>query len=138
MQPDTLDTQVSDHFILREFQCRCGKCEPSWPSTYLVRGLEALRVIVDKPVIIDDAIRCLEHNAAVGGVPSSQHVLGKAADIKAAGLTARQLYAVAVHIPEFNGFGVDDHKNYIHVDVRSVPAKWTYNLNGNQSPWHEV
>ena len=44
--------------------------------------LQPLRDYIDKPITINSGYRCLKLNAAVGGVPTSQHVQGQAVDIK--------------------------------------------------------
>lgn len=114
----------SEHFSNSELACKhCGinNCTPE-----LVNALERFREAVGKPVLVDDAYRCAAHNAAVGGVPDSEHTLGIAADIKVPGLSARELYAIAVKIPGVNGLGVDDKRAYIHLDLRKVPARWCY------------
>lgn len=43
--------------------------------------LQPLRDVLGKPLFINSGYRCLKVNKAVGGVPTSQHVLGMAADI---------------------------------------------------------
>jgi hypothetical protein len=49
--------------------------------TILCHGLEMIRALVGQPILISSGYRCLELNAAVGSKPTSQHVLGQAADI---------------------------------------------------------
>lgn len=43
--------------------------------------LQPLRDAWGQPLFIKSGYRCLKLNAAVGGVPTSQHVMGKAADV---------------------------------------------------------
>lgn len=43
--------------------------------------LDPLRDEYGKPIYVNSGYRCAKHNAAVGGVPKSQHMLGQAADI---------------------------------------------------------
>lgn len=43
--------------------------------------LQPLRDAWGKPLFINNGYRCLELNKAVGGVPTSQHCLGEAADV---------------------------------------------------------
>lgn len=125
---------VSEHFSEQELACRhCGRneCTPE-----LVEALEMLRASINRPIIVDDAYRCPEHNKAVGGVPDSQHVLGNAADIRVLGMTAAQLYFAAIRVPGIKGLGRDDHKGYVHVDVRRIFAQWCYNTEGKQVAWY--
>ena len=48
----------------------------------VVNVLEPLRVHYGRPIIITSGFRCEKLNKAVGGSPTSQHVLGQAADIR--------------------------------------------------------
>lgn len=51
----------------------------------LARGLDRVRRLLGHPLEISSAYRCPELNAAVGGVPHSQHALGLAADFTCPG-----------------------------------------------------
>lgn len=72
------------------------------------------------------------HNNAVGGKPASQHLEGRAADIRAASFTSTQLHGLIVRLwqagklPRLGGLGVYDR--FVHVDVREVAdgrlARW--------------
>jgi uncharacterized protein YcbK (DUF882 family) len=127
--------KLSANFDSSEFACSCG-CGYQTPDPALVVALQELRDSVACPVVILSGCRCAQHNAAVGGAVHSQHVLGKAADIRVPGMTARQVYAATHCIPGLHGFGVSDQGNFCHVDVRQEPARWCY-LNGAEAPWHD-
>lgn len=125
--------KVSEHFISTEFACKhCGEFKA---NPKLVIALEAFRAIVGRPVMVDDGYRCPVHNAEVGGEPNSQHLLGNAVDVRVTGLTGRMLYQAARQVRGINGIGVDLHKGYIHLDVREIPAKWSYDIHGHDAPW---
>jgi uncharacterized protein YcbK (DUF882 family) len=117
---------LSAHFDKDEFVCRdCGKF---FIDMELVNSLEELRKIVGTPIIIIDGYRCPEHNKAVQGVSKSQHLEGKAADIRIPGLTLQQMYSAALRVMSFKygGIGVYDSKlPFIHVDVRQQIARWS-------------
>lgn len=49
--------------------------------TVLASKLEVIRSYLNAPIVISSGYRCLKLNAAVGGVPTSAHVQGYAADI---------------------------------------------------------
>ena len=49
-----------------------------------VEVLQPIRDAWGQPIVVTSGYRCPRLNAAVGGVKNSQHVLGQAADIKAA------------------------------------------------------
>ena len=73
------DFQLTEHFNLREFECRCCHCVRLSPV--LVRRLEAVREQWGKPMIITSGYRCPSHNREVGGAPRSFHMVGQAADV---------------------------------------------------------
>lgn len=56
--------------------------------------LEPLREIVGKPIKINSGYRCLELNKAVGGSKDSQHMQGKAADLRVDGQTVGETFAL--------------------------------------------
>lgn len=120
-----MSEQFSANFTRAEFACR-DRCGFDTPDPALVTGLQALRDALGKPIVITSGCRCAKHNTAEGGAKRSMHVAGKAADIKVAGMSARQLYAAARLIPQFRGFGVDDARGFLHVDVRALTARWCY------------
>jgi hypothetical protein len=53
----------------------------------LARFLEEVRKLLGRPILVNSAYRSLKVNEAVGGKPTSQHVLGCAADIRVPGMT---------------------------------------------------
>ena len=109
--------KLSPHFFRDEFACRCG-CGFDTVDTKLVQGLQHLRDIMKAPVSINSGCRCPEHNAAVGGVPNSQHLLGKAADIVMRGYTPEEVAEFADLLVEFGNSGIIIYDNFTHVDVR--------------------
>lgn len=125
----------SAHFTDKELACR--HCGVNGCQQELVDALEALRVLVGVPIVVNDAYRCPVHNSEVGGVPDSEHVRGIAADIVIHGMTAMQMYESAKQIPAFRngGIGLAAAQNYIHVDTRKVLARWCYNAQGAWCAW---
>lgn len=119
------DIQVSANFKLSELQCPCSACDGGSPSPAFVEKLQALRDLSGLPLVIDSAVRCAEHNAAVGGKPDSQHLFGRAADVHFRnGDEMFKILQTAFRVG-FQGIGVA--KSYIHVDVRSTgEVGWTY------------
>ncbi|MCL4838886.1 MAG: DUF882 domain-containing protein [Thermoanaerobaculia bacterium] len=128
---------LSPHFSRREFRCRCG-CGTMDVDPRLVAGLEKLREqLGGRPIIVLSGCRCPEHNAAVGGAAQSQHIAiekvqpGRAADIRAIGLSVVDLYRAAKRVPVFRsgGVGIYPGERFVHVDVREQPARWA-RING--------
>jgi uncharacterized protein YcbK (DUF882 family) len=91
-------------------------------SRHLARHLERLRRRCgDRPLRLVSAYRTPEHNAAVGGAPQSQHLLGLAADLPEGYATVEEAV--------MEGFvGIGSRGPWaVHVDVRSGPAaRWEY------------
>jgi len=115
---------LSEHFSKKEFACKCG-CGFADPDPELVSKLERLRELCgNKPLHINSACRCEKHNKAVGGSPKSQHLLGKAADVrKLLGMSIDEMARKA----EQAGFtGIGRYDSFIHVDVREQRAHWDY------------
>jgi hypothetical protein len=126
----------SAHFSNDEMKCKCG-CGENECEQPLYDALEKLRAAVSKalgkdtPLHVNSAYRCSKHNKAVGGAYTSQHVLGRAADVRVSGQTPAWLEKIARTIPEIKGIGRDDHKMFVHVDVRKTPAaQWCYGPSG--------
>lgn len=77
--------------------------------------LQALRKALGRPVGIDSAYRTPEHNKAVGGSPNSQHLLGKAFDIRLSQEGERDLVVETALACGFRGIGQYD--TFVHVDI---------------------
>lgn len=108
---------ISEHFSLREFFC--PDCDRATISRELLNALELLRAQGPEPIIVLSGYRCPQHNSGIGGAGKSQHVTGKAADIRIEGLTLLDMYDRALKVPAFfeGGIGLYE-ENFIHVDVR--------------------
>jgi len=78
------------HFKEREFVCKCcGQLPPAVRENIVAlvdNVLDPAREQFGGPISVNSGYRCARHNAAVGGVPASQHLRGEAADIAPAGL----------------------------------------------------
>lgn len=71
--------QLTPHFNLSEFQCKCCCHVKIWAP--LLHHLEALRLFWKNPLVITSGFRCLRHNKKIGGVAHSLHTQGRAVDI---------------------------------------------------------
>ena len=121
--------QLSPSFRVREFACKGS--DAVLIDDELVVLLQCIREHFGKPVHITSGYRTAEHNAAVGGSKSSQHLLGRAADIQVAGVSVEDVasYAEAL-MPDWGGVGrypvkSGRAKGWVHVDTRPNKSRWT-------------
>jgi uncharacterized protein YcbK (DUF882 family) len=108
-------SKVSKHFNRAEFACKCG-CGMNTIDAELVGYLEQIRVFFEKPVIITSGNRCPSHNRAVGGSPSSQHLVSRAADIVVRGVPSN---IVAEYAEQIGVKGVGRYEKFTHIDSRN-------------------
>lgn len=78
--------------------------------------LQPLRDKIQLPIIITSGYRCLKLNELVGGVPTSQHVFGQAADIKIEGKTSYEIASAVMelYLPFDQMILYDD---FVHISV---------------------
>lgn len=86
-------------------------------------ALQKFRDTVGVPVVINSAYRSVKHNKAVGGAPSSQHLKGKAFDIRISKKLSRDTIHAAAEIAGFQGFG--DYDSFVHIDM-GPKRKWDF------------
>ena len=113
-------------FSTLDFDCRCQRlgCIETLIDDDLVTALEEL-VHSTYGIYINDGYRCPVHNKEVGGLEDSQHLLGKAADIRGNGFGPKILAASANRIALFLNGGIGIYDTFVHVDVRVGKARWT-------------
>ena len=93
--------------------------------------LQCIREHFGKAVTITSGYRTPEHNTEVGGSKSSQHLLGRAADIQVAGVSVEDVAAYAESLmPDWGGVGRYPVKagratGWVHVDTRQNKSRWT-------------
>lgn len=117
-------TYISKNFRVREFACKDGS-DPIFIDDDLVDILQQIRDHFGKAVTITSAFRTANYNSSkkVGGAKYSQHLYGKAADIKVSGVAAS---AVADYVETLmpNTGGIGRYSTFTHVDVRKVKSRW--------------
>lgn len=95
----------------------------------LATNLEVLRAHFNVPVTLTNAYRSPEHNAAVGGSKNSQHLLGKAADIKMKGISPDEVadaidFLIDMGLMKEGGLG--RYNTFTHYDIRGTKARWDF------------
>ena len=121
--------QLAPGFRVREFRCRDGT-DTILIDEGLVVVLQCIREHFGKPVTITSGYRTASHNAKVGGSRSSQHLLGRAADIQVQDTDPLAVAAYAESLmPDRGGVGRYPVKagrvaGWVHVDTRADKARW--------------
>lgn len=113
---------LSSNFRVREFRCK-DDTDPIFVDSDLVDILQKVRDHFGKAVTITSAFRTASHNKKVGGAKYSQHLYGKAADIKVSGVAASVVADFAETLMPGTG-GIGRYSTFTHVDVRKVKARW--------------
>jgi hypothetical protein len=130
--------RVTDHFSTEEFAQHAAHGFPSvpYPEEWydrlraLCEVLEIVRTALgDKSISIMSGYRTAEYNAKIGGAKNSQHIQGRAADIRVAGIPARVVHDTILRL-SLNGSiqigGLGKYSSFVHVDIRptSTLARW--------------
>ena len=113
---------LSANFTSTEFDCQgSGCCSSTIVDEKLVEYLQKIRDHFGKPVNINSGYRCATHNASVGGATKSNHMDGKAADIRISGVTPLEVAQYAEHI---GILGIGVYSWGIHIDTRTSKYFW--------------
>lgn len=116
------EKKLSTNFKVKEFACSDGS-DPIFIDSDLVNILQKIRTYFGKPVTITSAYRTPTKNKAVGGTAYSQHLYGKAADIKVKGVSPKTVAAYANKLMSSSG-GIGIYSTFTHIDVRSTKSRW--------------
>ena len=90
--------KLSANFTVAEFACKDGS-DPVFVDSSLAALLQKIRDHFGRPVVITSGYRTAAHNKSVGGAAYSQHLYGRAADIRVQGIPVEQLVAYAETSP---------------------------------------
>jgi uncharacterized protein YcbK (DUF882 family) len=134
--------KVTDNFDSIEWACKSGHLYPdAWVEARLrplCQTLEVLRAAIGRPIIIISGYRDADYNerlraqaqarGAKGPAKNSQHIEGRAADIRVAGMDPGAVHAKMLELygqgalPHLGGLGLYPKtakaSGFVHVDVR--------------------
>lgn len=84
----------------------------------------------NKKIIINSAYRTVAYNKKVGGSPKSQHIEGRALDLRPPkGTTVTAFYNELKHNADWIGIGgIGKYKTFVHVDTRHAEELVTWDL----------
>ena len=122
--------KLAPDFKVREFRCKDGSDEILVDEA-LVLLLQCIREHFGKAVTITSGYRTPAHNAKAGGTRFSQHLYGRAADIRVQGASVEEVAACAERLLHGCG-GVGRYPakagraaGWVHVDTRPNKSRWT-------------
>lgn len=98
--------------------CSCGRCGgfPVEPDEKLMRLADRVRQQAGTAMIPSSTVRCRAHNAEVGGVANSRHLVGKAMDFSIRGWTAERTLALVRQQKEVRyAYAIDG--THVHMDI---------------------
>lgn len=113
---------LTKNFSRSEFACKCG-CGYDTVDFETVTILQEVSDEFGEPVKITSGCRCFHHNKMVGGKPSSQHLLGRAADIQVKNVDPAAVYEF-LNRKYPNKLGLGEYDTFTHVDTRTGKARW--------------
>lgn len=114
--------KLSANFKVKEFACTDGS-DPIFIDSDLVDVLQKIRAHFGKPVTINSAYRTPTKNKACGGSVYSQHLYGKAADIRISAVSPKKVAAYAEKLLVNRG-GIGIYGTFTHIDTRTTKARW--------------
>ena len=121
---ETPSYYVTRHYRYTDFICPCCDMMKLVPGFY--RHVELLERLADETgfaVTVTSGYRCAKHNAAVGGVPRSWHLLFATDVVPEDGDPDKlaRMYEAAIDL----GFGgIGRYERHIHLDLRPKPLRW--------------
>lgn len=107
------ERMLSKNFKTKEFMCPCKRCNSYLVDVDFVQVLQKVRDWAKSWVRVNSGYRCPEHNAEVGGSPTSNHKTGIAFDIHVNGKTPLE---VAQFLESINVNGIIKYDTFVHMD----------------------
>ena len=126
----SIGVTLTKNFKLKEFHSKDGAIMPNEVFVNIVelaQNLQKLRDYVGLPIKVNSGYRSPSHNARVGGVSNSQHLTGKASDIKIVGLTSQQTAEKIIELIDSGKMkqgGIGVYPSFVHYDIRGTKARW--------------
>lgn len=122
--------KVTENFYWKEFESRDGSPMPAEVKKNIIplaQSLQALRDEIGKSIHINSGYRSPAHNKRIGGVPNSQHTLGKAADIKVSGIKPQELANIIeklIRNRKMHEGAIGIYSTFVHYDIRGTRVRF--------------
>jgi uncharacterized protein YcbK (DUF882 family) len=124
--------RLTKNFTKREFKSKDGSKMPDSVLENvkeLALNLQVLRDFLGEPLRINSAYRSEAHNKSVGGSSKSQHLLGKASDLRVKDLDSDDLYHIIealISEGKMKEGGLGLYNSFVHYDTRGTRARWNF------------
>tara|TARA_R110000737_G_scaffold64135_4_gene91842 strand:+ start:4450 stop:4821 length:372 start_codon:yes stop_codon:yes gene_type:complete len=123
---------MTKNFNISEFNSKDGSKMPSDVFLNMIKLANQLQILRDytgRAITVNSGYRSPKHNAKIGGSLSSQHLLGKAADITIEALKPSEVYMIIDELIDMGlmlqgGLGLYEKKGFVHYDIRKNKARW--------------
>lgn len=136
------DRQLSPHFKLSEFVCKCGKCSGTNPNAKLIDYLEKLHAALNcRAIVVTSGYRCPPHSVSVGGFTNDAHTKNIAADVicydNAGAIIPVEKVAAAAERIGFSGIGLMSG-GAIHLDTRDLTNYYNSHWFGDERTGDDI
>ena len=123
---------MTKNFNISEFNSKDGSKMPSDVFLNMIKLANQLQILRDytgRAITVNSGYRSPKHNAKIGGSLSSQHLLGKAADITIKDLKPAEVFMIINELIDMGlmlqgGLGLYEKKGFVHYDIRKTKARW--------------
>jgi uncharacterized protein YcbK (DUF882 family) len=126
-------TKLTENFSLEEFACpEMGNPtgEELENIKFLATQLQIIRGALGRPLTIISGWRSPTYNKKIGGAKESQHMQGRAADLKSPGVSPAELHMLVLKLikeGKLHQGGVGKYSTFVHYDTRGTAARWSGN-----------
>ena len=123
--------KLTENFSKSEFDSKDGAEMPEEVLENvkeLAKNLQIIREAIGMSISINSGYRSPAHNKSVGGATRSQHLTGKAADIKTR-MKPSVLHKIILGLineGRISEGGVGLYNSFVHYDIRGEKARWDF------------
>ncbi len=129
--------RLSEHLTWEEVRCKCAVCVSPENCDGGVLRCEAIELFErirrrccdqlghDCPLVVSSAVRCTAHNQRVGGAENSQHLAGKAIDLRCPKeISLPEFWSICEEEAGLGGFGAYPWGSHVDTAYTDPPRRW--------------